>query len=341
MGTRKLEKPSFPIYFFVGKGGVGKTTSSAAFALYLAKLGRKVLIVSLDPAHNLGDVLGVKLSEKHAQVAENLWASEIDFDKMVRDYMRSLADKVKDMYGYLKIFNLEGYVDTLRYSPGVEEHATLEKIKEIITLNQRKWGYEVVVFDTPPTGLTVRIMALPTVTLVWLDKLMELRLAILGRRKMLERFTGERPKVVIGGKEVEVATEPEEDPVYRELKAMREEVMWLKGILTDPAVTSVVMVVNPEVLPVLEAERACAFLRRVGVPVKHIIVNKVLRLTSVPEELKEKVREEEEALKLIEEKFQGLARHEIPYLPWEPRGADKLMRVAEYLRGMFGGLEGK
>lgn len=337
MVAQEFEKPSFPLYFFMGKGGVGKTTSSAAFALYLAKLGMKVLIVSLDPAHNLGDVLGVKLGEEHTKVTENLWASEIDFDKMVKDYMRSLADKVKDMYGYLKIFNLEGYVDTLRYSPGVEEHATLEKIKEIITLNQRRWGYEVVIFDTPPTGLTVRIMALPTITLVWLDKLMELRLAILGRRKMLERFTGKKPKVVIGGKEVEVATEPEDDPVYKELKAMKEEVTWLKGTLTDPAITSVVMVVNPEVLPVLEAERACTFLRKVGVPVKHVIVNKVLRLRSVPEELKEKIREEEEALKLVEEKFPGITKHEIPYLPWEPRGVDKLLRVAEYLEGMVGG----
>ena len=335
--TQEFQRPSFPMYFFMGKGGVGKTTTSAAFALYLAKLGKKVLIVSLDPAHNLGDVLDVKLGEEHTKVTENLWASEIDFDKMVRDYMKSLADKIKDMYGYLKIFNLEGYVDTLRYSPGVEEHATLEKIKEIITKNQKKWGYEVVIFDTPPTGLTVRIMALPTITLVWLEKLMELRLAILGRRKMLERFTGQKPKVVIGGKEVEVATEPEEDPVYKELKAMKEEVLWLKGVLTDPSITSVVMVVNPEVLPVLEAERACSFLRKVGVPVKHVIVNKVLRLGSVPEELKEKLREQNEALKLVEEKFPGIDKHEIPYLPWEPRGVDKLLQVAEYLKGMLGG----
>ncbi len=337
MAVGKFEKPSFPLYFFMGKGGVGKTTSSAAFALYLSRLGKKVLIVSLDPAHNLGDVLGVELGEGHTKVADNLWASEIDFDKMVKDYMKSLADKVKDIYGYLKIFNLEGYVDTLRYSPGVEEHATLEKIKEIITMNQRKWGYEVVIFDTPPTGLTVRIMALPTITLVWLDKLMELRLAILGRRKMLERFTGQKPRVRVGGREVEVATEPEEDPVYKELKAMKEEVTWLKETLTDPAITSVVMVVNPEVLPVLEAERACTFLKRVGIPVKHVIVNKVLRLRSVPEELREKLREQDEALKLIEEKFPGVTKHEIPYLPWEPRGVEKLLHVAEYLKGVLEG----
>ncbi len=335
--TQGFRRPSFPMYFFMGKGGVGKTTTSAAFALYLARLGKRVLIVSLDPAHNLGDVLDVELGEEHTKVAENLWASEIDFDKMVRDYMKSLADKVKDIYGYLKIFNLEGYVDTLRYSPGVEEHATLEKIKEIITMNQRKWGYEVVIFDTPPTGLTVRIMALPTITLVWLDKLMELRLAILGRRKMLEHFTGQKPKVVVSGKEVEVATEPEEDPVYRELKAMKEEVMWLKGVLTDPSLTSVIMVVNPEVLSVLEAERACSFLRKVGIPVKHVIVNKALRLRSIPEELREKLREQDEALKLVEEKFLGISKHEIPYLPWEPRGSDKLLRVAEYLKDMLGG----
>ncbi len=328
------ELPKSPMYFFMGKGGVGKTTMAATYALMAAESGRKVLIVSLDPAHNLGDVLKVELSEKHRKVADNLWASEIDFDKMVRDYMRSLSDRVKEIYGYLRIFNLEGYVDTLRYSPGVEEHATLEKIKEIIERNERKWGYDLIVFDTPPTGLTVRIMALPKITSIWIDRLIKLRLAILGRRKTLERVTGRKPSVVIGGKEYSVATEPDEDPVYRELISMRDEVEWLRKALTNESVTTVVMVVNPEVLPVLEARRACEFLRSIEVPIKFLIVNKVIKLRNVPEELAERMREQDKALKLINECFNGLKRFEVPYLPWEPRGIDKLSKLAEYLRGL-------
>ncbi len=332
----RFEKPSFPMYFFMGKGGVGKTTSAATFALSQAKAGKKVLIVSLDPAHNLGDVLGVKLGERHKEVTHNLWASEIDFDKMVKQYMRSLSDKIKDIYGYLRIFNLEGYVDTLRYSPGVEEHATLEKIKEIVLKNQRSWGYDVIIFDTPPTGLTVRIMALPTITSVWIDKLMDLRLAILGRRKTLERIRGEKPKVVIGGREYAVATEPDEDPIFRELKALKEEVEWIRNALRNPSITSVVMVINPEVLPVLEARRACDFLRKIGIPVKYVIVNKVMELKEIPEELRERIREQERAFKLIEESFRGLKMFKIPYLPWEPRGLERLEEVSKYLNELGG-----
>lgn len=326
---------SYDVRFFIGKGGVGKTTTAAAFSLMKADEGKKVLIVSLDPAHNLGDVLKEALGDEPKQVYSNLWAAEVDFDKMVRKYMDELADEVKDIYGYLKIFNLEGYVDTLKYSPGIEEHATLEKIKEILRKNMENGDYDVVVFDTPPTGLTVRIMALPKVTLIWLDKLIDLRLAILGRRKMLSKALGEPLKVNLGGRMIEVATDPEDDPIYKELEKMKEETSWVNGVLTDEKRCSVVMVVNPEVLPVVEAERAANALRTLNIPVTHLVVNKVLNPESVGPELKELLRQQESAMELINEKFTGLKLVKIPMLPWEPVGIDKIKAVADYLKTAF------
>ncbi len=324
---------SFRVRFFIGKGGVGKTTIAATYALMRARAGDKVLIVSLDPAHNLGDVLKMELREEPKRVMENLEASEVDFDKMVKEYMENLADKVKDMYGYLKVFNLEGYVDTLKYSPGIEEHATLEKIKEILSNNIKSKRYDVVVFDTPPTGLTVRMMALPKVTLVWLDKLIELRLAILGRRQMLERALGKKLSTTIGGKEVTVASAPEDDPVYKELMAIKEETEWLNNVLTDDRVTAVTLVINPEVLPVLEAERAADTLRKLGIPLRDVVINKVIKLETPPPELQEKIRDQNEAIALARKKFAGMDITEIPYFPWEPVGIPRLEVVANYLKG--------
>jgi arsenite-transporting ATPase len=326
---------SYDVRFFIGKGGVGKTTTAVAYSLMKAEEGKNVLIVSLDPAHNLGDVLKEALKDEPRQVYRNLWAAEVDFDKMVRKYMDELADEVKDIYGYLKIFNLEGYVDTLKYSPGIEEHATLEKIKEILKKNTEESKYDIIVFDTPPTGLTVRIMALPKVTLIWLDKLIDLRLAILGRRKMLSKALGEPLKVNLGGKMIEVATDPEDDPIYKELEKMKEETSWVNGILTDSRRCSVVMVVNPEVLPVVEAERAAVALRSLNVPVTHLVVNKVLNPESVGPELKELLRQQEDAMKLINEKFAGLKIIKIPMLPWEPVGIEKIKSVTDYLKTAF------
>ncbi len=321
----------FWIDLFIGKGGVGKTTCAAAYALRRAEEGKEVLIISLDPAHNLGDVLKVKLSEEPKEVVKNLHASEVDFDRMIRKYMESLAKSVKDMYGYLKIFNLEGYVDTLKYSPGIEEHATLEKIKEVLQRNEESGKYDVIVFDTPPTGLTVRMLALPKVTSVWLEKLIDLRLAILGRRKMLQKAYGESLKVRVGDKYIEVATEPEDDPIYRELTEMLTETRKVQELLSDQSATSVTIVVNPEVLPVLEAVRAAEALRNVGIPLRNLVINKVLDPNTVGPALKEAVRQQEEAIRMVEEKFSDLNVFKIPLMPWEPVGLDRIRYVGKYL----------
>ena len=95
------------IYFFFGKGGVGKTTNAAINALQLSR-SRKVLIVSADPAHNLGDVFDIKLGHKPIRIAENLDACEIDYKKVVDEYLKRITAKIKRQYKYLAAFNLDG-----------------------------------------------------------------------------------------------------------------------------------------------------------------------------------------------------------------------------------------
>ncbi|MEO2152480.1 MAG: ArsA family ATPase, partial [Thermococcus sp.] len=141
--------------FFIGKGGVGKTTSSAATAVALAERGYRTLIVSLDPAHNLGDVFMVKLSDRPKKIAENLYASELDMEGLIKAYLKHLEESMKHTYRYLTVINLEKYFEVLRYSPGIEEYATLEAVREIL---ERGDEWDVIVFDTPPTGLTLRVL---------------------------------------------------------------------------------------------------------------------------------------------------------------------------------------
>jgi len=315
------------IYLYMGKGGVGKTTCAAAHAVSLADSGRKTLVVSLDPAHNLGDVLDVELGDEPRKVAENLWAMEPDFEKVISKYLKELTERVKDVYGYLKIFNLDNYVDTLRYSPGVEEDAVLRKIMEILRMK----GYEEIVLDTPPTGLTVRMLVLPSVSLTWIEKLMELRLRLLGARRALEKLSGEKLVIRRGETEISVPTDPEDDPIFKELEALRKEISWVQGILTDGGRTSVSMVVNPDVLSVREASRAIGVLRKVGIPMRRLIVNKYLRLSETPSELEETVREQEEALGLAKKELGFLETVVVPLFPREPRGFEALREVARFL----------
>lgn len=320
------------IRFFLGKGGVGKTTSAAAYSVNKALQGKRVLVVSLDPAHNLGDVFDTELGDDPVKLMDNLVAIEVDYDKMIKKHLKELTEKIKDIYGYLKIFNLDKYVDVLKHSPGVEEQASLEKIIEIV----RKYGvgdkaFDIIVFDTPPTGLTLRIMALPTISLIWIERLIKLRLAILERRKTISSITGERFEIEIAGRKFKVPISVKEDPIFKELMKLKDEYNWINKRLTDPNTTAAIMVINPETLPVLEAYRAVNFLKKINVPVTHLIVNKVLELDTVPERLRPRIEEQEKALALAREKLPGLEMIKIPYLEREPRGLQMLKRVAEYL----------
>lgn len=320
------------IRFFLGKGGVGKTTSAAAYSVNKALQGKRVLVVSLDPAHNLGDVFDTELGDEPVKLMDNLVAIEVDYDRMIKKHLKELTEKIKDIYGYLKIFNLDKYVDVLKHSPGVEEQASLEKIIEIV----KKYGvgdkaFDIIVFDTPPTGLTLRIMALPTISLIWVERLIKLRLAILERRKTISSITGEQFEIEIAGKKFRVPISVKEDPIFRELTKLKDEYNWINQRLTDPQTTAAIMVINPETLPVLEAYRAIEFLKKINVPVTHLIVNKIFELETIPDQLRPKIEGQEKALALAREKLPGLEMIKIPYLEKEPRGLDMLKRVAEYL----------
>jgi arsenite-transporting ATPase len=316
-------KEGFRTIFVIGKGGVGKTTTSASIATALAKRGYKTLIVSLDPAHNLGDVFMVKLSDKPKKLGENLYASELDMEKLIKGYLKHLENNLKSMYRYLTVINLEKYFEVLSFSPGIEEYATLEAIRNIL-LEGDKW--DVIVFDTPPTGLTLRVLALPRISLIWADKLIEIRRKILERRRMVAKIQGDQ-KFVLEGQEFTLPKDEEEDPVMKELKKYREEVKFVEDVITDPNKTSVVAVMNPEMLPLYETQRAYESLKKFKVPFNMIVINKVITVEREIPEIKVKLEAQEKVLKEIEKEFNGVEITRIPMFQEEPRGLEWLEKV--------------
>ena len=325
-----LPKEGFRTVFVIGKGGVGKTTTSAALSVALAKRGYKTLIVSLDPAHNLGDVFMEKLSDRPKKLMENLHASELDMEKLIKGYLKHLENNLRNMYRYLTVINLEKYFEVLSYSPGIEEYATLEAIRNIL-LEGEKW--DVIVFDTPPTGLTLRVLALPGISLIWADKLMEIRRKILDRRRMVAKIQGDQ-KFVVDGQEFVLPKDGEEDPVMKELKKYRGEVKFVEDVITDPKRTSVVAVMNPEMLPLYETQRAYESLKKFRVPFNMIVVNKVIEVSREIPEIKVKLEAQKKVLEEVERQFRGVEVVKVPMFPEEPRGLEWL----EKLGGMI--LEG-
>jgi len=160
------------VLFFVGKGGVGKSTNSSLFALKLARSGKQVLLNSIDPAHNLHDIFQTPLGSKPKQIVPGIEAMETDLDQWVKKYLKDTERDFRSVYKYQEAFNLHRYFKTLKYSPGLEEYAVLLALVDTL---RRFADRDYIIFDTPPTALTLKFLALPDVSLLWLQELSQFR----------------------------------------------------------------------------------------------------------------------------------------------------------------------
>lgn len=250
--------------FFLGKGGVGKTTLSASFALDAADRGRKTLIVSLDPAHNLGDVLGARLGGEPLNVRPNLDAAEVDLPTWVKRYLDDTRREIKANYSYQSALNLDGFLNIMKYAPGTEEYAVLWAIEHV-------WCdlgglYDTVVFDTPPTALSLRFLALPTISELWVAELSKLRASILKKRTTLLKLN---PDAVVGAS----CVDPEDDKVYGRLSAVKQRLAVLNALFRDESFLA--LVINPDQLSRAEGARIREELDRLRIPISAVCMNKI------------------------------------------------------------------
>lgn len=254
---------------------------AAASAWQLSQKTR-VLIVSLDPAHNLGDIFGVNSNGKKKQLTKSLFFQEIDLHQLSKEYLQKEIDVLTTTYSYLKSFNLDKYFSTLQYSPGIEEYALLTSIAQTMR-NETSCDY--ILFDTPPTGLTLRFLALPQVTMTWIDRLTAIRRQILKKRHTIYRIKGS-----LGSEETLVTFKEEDDQVVQRLRKLQDTYQELDQSLRGPD-CHIVLVFNPDVLSVKESQRLITGLRDLGLPLDLLIDNKVsVDNQDQAEEVEKKVR---------------------------------------------------
>lgn len=249
--------------FFLGKGGVGKTTLSSAFALELARSGKKVLIASLDPAHNLGDTLYTKLNGQPRKVEPNLDALEVDLGEWVERYLEDSRRQLKENYSYNLALNLDSFFSILKYSPGTEEYAVLWAIEDVHC--RLAPDYDFVVFDTPPTALSLRFLSLPFISGMWVAELTKLRERILERRQTITRLNPQSPVAAS-------CVDKDDDKVYGKLTNIRARLSALATLFSKQSFMSVI--VNPDDLSVYEALRIRDELERLGLSLEAVCVNK-------------------------------------------------------------------
>jgi len=259
-------------FFFLGKGGVGKSTTSALTALGLARRGLDVLLVSLDPAHNQRDLFGEPFSDRPRRVTAGLRVVEIDQERWIRRYLDGVQARIEENYRYLTSFNLERYFRVLRHSPGLEEHALLMAYRA----NLDRFGEaDALVLDMAPTALSLRFFQLPALSLTWARHLAELRREIVEKREIVTR-------VRLPGGEVET------DTVLRRLDESIAEYEALDTAFRDGARTRITVVLTPERLALSESRRIVERLGETGIGVERVLVN---RVTPEAGTLVERIRE--------------------------------------------------
>ena len=261
------------LLLFGGKGGVGKTTTSAATAVWLADAGLRVLLVSSDPAHSTSDSLDVKLDSKPTPVegVPGLFGLEMDPESKISSALPKLGEMMNNMNGSGGLGGLGGLsmmlepnakeeMDSMRDEvkasdmviPGLDEALAFDELLRHV--EDPTW--DVIVFDTAPTGHTLRFLSLPELIESWSDKIIRMMRVSGGLRSML-----------FGRKE--------SDAMKEELERFRRRVLHVRRVLSNESITSFTLVTIPERMGINETLRAHASLTEYKLPVPNCLVNRL------------------------------------------------------------------
>ncbi len=244
------------ILLFTGKGGVGKTTASAATALRCADAGLRTLALSTDPAHSLGDAFDVELGPLVAPVADGLWAQQLDAQDRMEDAWAEIQRYLLEVFRWAGVEGLEA--EELSVVPGLDEIFALSDIRQHATTGD----WDVVIVDCAPTAETIRLLSLPDVLARYMERVFPM-----GRRvnKMVSPLVARVTNLPMASDDVFAATQR----FYDRLAGVRE-------LLTDGRRTSVRLVVNPERMVIAEARRTHTYLSLFGYHVDAVVANRLL-----------------------------------------------------------------
>ena len=302
------------IVFFDGKGGVGKTSSATSYGLFCSQKGYKTLVVSTDPDHSLGDIFEVEIGNKIKELDPNLYGLEIDPEDISREYIKRTKDEMQKTLSPIIIEEIERQIDAMAVSPGSEEAAIFDELVKIID-NYTK-DYDIVIFDTAPTGHTIRLLSLPELMGAWMDSLISrrreavelMKMSATGNKKLNDKYLN--------------------DPVLNILMKRKEKYERTRNILIDSRKAFFVFVLTPEKLPIIETQKAITILEKYGIQIGGIIINKVLPDNISGEFLIKRKQTENAYMEEIHRRFKGMILMEIPLFPEDIQGKAYLKRVS-------------
>lgn len=323
MSLKKIieEHPERRYIMFGGKGGLGKTTFSAATAYWLATHGKKVLVFSVDPQASLSDIFQQDIFGKGpVKIMDNLWAQEIDADQHIKAYQNEIRQKILDMYGFDQVpEEIEQYIQAASAEPAMEESAIFDAVVDIVV----QGDYDYYIYDLVPLGHALYYLSMAKVYDEWINKITKLREEMREYEEMVSRLKREK--------------ETEEDQILKELQYIRGRINASSKILTDKEKTAFFFVVIPEEMILIDTKKAAELFAKFDVPISGYVVNRVvprdLLKENIPPYLKNRIEMQDKYLKQIDETLGKHVASHVPELERDVTGLEMIKKLSEIMYG--------
>ncbi len=304
---------------FGGKGGLGKTTFSAATAFWLAQQGKKVLVFSVDPQASLSDIFQRDIFGKGpVKIMDNLFAQEIDADSHIKNYQNEIRQKILDMYGFDKVPDeIEDYIAAASAEPAMEESAIFDAVVDIMVAE----SYDYYIYDLVPLGHALYYLSMAKVYDEWINKITKLREEMREYETMVAKIKRQK--------------ETDEDKILTELQYIKGRINASSHILTDKVKTAFFFVVVPEEMIILDTAKAAQLFSKFDVPIAGYVVNRVLPTEllqkEVPAYLQNRLQMQGKYLKEVDSTFgtQVLAR--VPEMERDVTGLAMIEKLANIM----------
>jgi len=313
--------PKMKYIMFGGKGGLGKTTFSAAAAYHLAQQGHKVLVFSVDPQASLSDIFQKDIFGKGAvEIMPGLFAQEIDADRRVHDYQAEIKKRILERYGFEKIPDeIESYIAAAAAEPAMEESAIFDAVVDVVFTGE----YDYYIYDLVPLGHALYYLSMSSIYDQWINKITELRAEMQRYDRVVSRMKSEK--------------QSEEDEILNELQEIRRRINLSSSVFTDKEKTGFFFVLTPEEMTILDTQKAGELFSKFGVPISGYVVNRVipegLLKEQIPEYLRHRIESQRAPLARIEQDFAGQVVGRVPEFERDITGLEMISRVSTQLFG--------
>ncbi len=316
-----LAHPERRYVMFGGKGGLGKTTFSAATGWWLASQGKKVLVFSVDPQASLTDIFQRDIFGKGpVKVADGLWAQEIDADGHIKAYQEEIRKKILDLYGMPAVpEEIEQYIQAASAETAMEESAIFDAVVDVVV----KGDYDYYIYDLVPLGHALYYLSMAKVYDEWINKVTRLREDMREYEEMVSRLRREK--------------QTEQDQILGELQYIKGRINASSAILTDKAKTAFFFVVVPEQMILEDTKKAAGLFAQFDVPIGGYVVNRVipreLLAQNVPAYLQNRIRMQEGYLSDIRAAFGDGVLALVPELERDVTGLPMIEKLAGIMYG--------